>query len=1156
MDEEDWEELQQRAAGTIRLCLADEVMYHVMHLSSPDEIWRKLESQFISKSLTTKLYLKQRLYGLKMQDDHDLAQHVNVFNQIVSDLARLDVKIEDEDRAMILLCSLPPSYEHMVTTLTYGKETINVEEITAALLAHNQRKHNAGESSQADSLYVKGNRDRGRKPEKAGSEKRNSRSKSRDKKTIHCYKCKEAGHMKRDCPKIKMHDGSVRTLGSVRHIPDLKKNLISLGTLHKNGFIPKADENRETIRIVKGVLTVMKGNMTAGNIYRLLGSTVAGRVHSVESCDDTTKLWHMRLARLSERGMAELHKRNLLHGVKSCKLDFCKYCVLGKQTKVRFKTAKHTTQGILDYVHSDVWGPSTTSSLGGSRYYVTFIDDFSRKVWVYFLKQKSEVFEKFKLWKAEVENQTGRKIKCLRSDNGTEYTDSQFLQFCKEHGIQRHFTVRKTPQQNGVAERMNMSLNERARYCQGLAGKVAEEVWTGHDVSFDNLRIFGCPAYVHVPADERSKLDAKSKECIFLGYKKGVKGFKFWDPVAKKVVISRDVVFDEQSMLQQKQDTTVVDFEQFPVEKPETSQPTSGGSTTDDLQDYSLARDRENDKWMAAMVEEIESLNHNRTWELVPLPEGKKPIGCKWVYKKKPAVTEKVGEKFKARLVAKGFLQQKRVDYDEIFSPVEQIYMRQPEGFTQPGNEHLVCRLKKSLYGLKQSPRQWYKRFDSYMIKIGYNRCEYDCCVYVKSLDDGSFIFLLLYVDDLLIATKNMDDVIGLKTLLSQEFDMKDLGAAKKIFGMEICRDRDSRKLWLSQWGYVEKMLERFAMSSAKPVSTPLANHIKLLSEQCPKTDKEAKDMAKVSYSNAVGCLMYAMVCTRPDLAHVVSQVCKYMSKPGYVDSDYAGDLDNRRSTTGYVFTLGGGPICWKSTVQSVVALSTTEAEYMAAAEAAKEALWLTGLVKELGVQQGGVQLLCDNQSSIHLAKNQVYRARTKHIDVSYDRQVQALLGLVECFELLKKHGNPTHIEVSKGQDIRQGGDLLGMAHKYTSKEDRRWSEVSERSEHQLSLQRKSRCGVTNYVGWGCRGAAPAVIFGVLAAVNLHHIIFVLLLFMFMRFKASTLYLVGYGEADRTLNEVSNKVHNAYLKLFLKLKLGLGLHFHPTLKLIDPNIEA
>ncbi|KAE8686874.1 cytochrome P450 71A9-like [Hibiscus syriacus] len=958
-------------------------------------------------------------------------------------------------------------------------ETINVEEITAALLAHNQRKQNAGESSQADSLYVKGNRDRGWKTENAGSGKQNSRSKFRDKKTIHYYKCKEAGYMKRDCPKlkkktdekrddsskyvnvvdddnsdcsegdmlsisttqltdvwildsgcsyhitpnrewfltymsvnsgsvylgddrccnivgigevrIKMYDGSVRTLSGVRHIPDLKKNLISLGTLHKNGFIPKANEDRETIRIVKGALTVMKCKMTAGNIYRLLGSTVVGGVHSVESCDDTTKLWHMRLAHLSERGMAELHKRNLLHGVKSCKLDFCKYCVLGKQTKVRFKTVKHTTEGILDYVHSDVWGHSTTSSLGGSR-------------------------------------SLNERARCLQLNAE----------------LPKQFWVDAV---NMVCYLINRSP------MASLAEKVAEGVWTGHEVSFDHFRIFGCPAYVHVPADERSKLDAKSKECIFLGYKKGVKGFKFWDPVAKKIVISRDAVFDEQSMLQQKTVTTVVDFEQFLVEETETSQPTFGSSATDDLQDYSLTRDRvrqtnikplnrlgfedlvsfaltvssddpvtfhdvvtsqENNKWMAAMVEEMESLNHNRTWKLVPLPEGKNPIGCKWVYKKKPAVTEKEGEKFKARFVAKVFSQQKRVDYDEIFSPVvrntsirailalvaswdlhleqmdvktaflhgdleEQIYMRQPEGFTQPGNEHLVYRLKKSLYGLKQSPRQWYKRFDSYMITIGYNRYEYDCCVYVKSLDNGSFIFLLLYVDDMLITAKNMDDVIGLKTLLSQEFDMKDLGAAKKILGMEIYREKDSRKLWLSQRGYVEKMLERFAMSSTKPVSTPLENHFKLSSEQCLKADNEAEDMVKVSYSNAVGCLMYAMVCTRPDLAHAVSQVCKYMSKPG----------KQHWEAIKWIFrylkgTMGHG-IVFGSQQNNPLVVGYMDSDY-AAAEAVKEALWLTGLVKELGVQQGGVQLLCDNQSAIHLAKNQVYRARTKHIDVRFHK--------------------------------------------------------------------------------------------------------------------------------------------------------------------------
>jgi hypothetical protein len=165
----------------------------------------------------------------------------------------------------------------------------------------------------------------------------------------------------------------------------------------------------------------------------------------------------------------------------------------------------------------------------------------------------------------------------------------------------------------------------------------------------------------------------------------------------------------------------------------------------------------------------------------------------------------------------------------------EQVYMEQLEGFSQPGQEYLVCKLKKSLYGQKQSLGQWYKRFDFYMIRIGYKRCEYDCCVYVRSLDDDSFIFLLLYVDDMLIAAKSIVDVNKLKVLLNRKFDMKDLGAAKKILGMEIRRDRDAKRLWLSQVDNVKKVLERFSMENAKPVSTPLANHFRLSTSQFPK---------------------------------------------------------------------------------------------------------------------------------------------------------------------------------------------------------------------------------------------------------------------------------------------------------------------------------
>jgi hypothetical protein len=275
----------------------------------------------------------------------------------------------------------------------------------------------------------------------------------------------------------------------------------------------------------------------------------------------------------------------------------------------------------------------------------------------------------------------------------------------------------------------------------------------------------------------------------------------------------------------------------------------------------------------------------------------------------------------------------------------------------------------------------------------------------------------------MLIAAKDKTHIGEIKSQLKLEFDMKDMGVARKILGMEISRDRKEGKLWLSQENYVLKVLERFNMKEARPVSTPLAGHFKLSSEQCPKSPEEKEEMSRVPYASAVGSLMYAMVCTRPDLAHAVSLVSRFMSDPGkqhweavkwilrylrgtakvgllfqgleegepkvlqgYVDADYAGDLDQRRSITGYVFMVAGCIISWKAELQDTVALSTTEAEYMAAVEAAKEALWLQGLVDTFGVKQEEVKIHCDSQSAIHLAKDQRYHKRTKHIDIRYHK--------------------------------------------------------------------------------------------------------------------------------------------------------------------------
>ncbi|KAK8926176.1 hypothetical protein KSP39_PZI018366 [Platanthera zijinensis] len=691
--------------------------------------------------------------------------------------------------------------------------------------------------------------------------------------------------------RIKMFDGTVRTLTDVRYVPDLRKSLISLGTLEAAGYSYTGDGGY--LKVKKGALVVMKGER-CGTLYRLIGSTITGDAAvSTTSDEDSSLLWHARLGHMNEIGLLELHKKGLLKGIKTCKLDFCETCVLGKQCKVKFVTSSKRSKQVLEYIHSDVWGPAPEPSLGETRYFVTFIDDLSRKVWIYFLKHKSEVFEKFKIWKTKVEKQTGKKVKYLRSDNGGEYTSTEFQNYCNQEGITRHLTIPGTPQQNGVVERMNRTLLERARCMRLFADlpkscylvnrspsmsldlKSPQEVWSGTSVGYSDIHIFGCPVYTLMQDSERIKLNAKSRRCIYLGQKAGTKGFKLWNPETKKVEVKRDVIFDEASMLKKSKSYTR-EAERTPVspmqveleesDKVDDHDDSSDSEDTDvaqptDAEPYTIARgkarrevrlplrlldtvayafqvissypssyrevveSRDCSQWKAAMVEEMDSLQKNQTWDLVNLPKGAKAIRSKWVFRKKESTSGKDQWRYKARFVAKGFVQKRGVDFDEIFSPVvkhcsirmllaiaamwdmeleqmdvktaflhgsldEEIYILQPDGFVRPGDEKKVCKLKRSLYGLKQAPRMWNKRFSTFMTSHGYSRSQYDSCVYYRFLANGDILILMLYVDDMLIACKSAREIQVLKQTLHAEFEMKDLGHAQKILRMEIKRDR------------------------------------------------------------------------------------------------------------------------------------------------------------------------------------------------------------------------------------------------------------------------------------------------------------------------------------------------------------------------------
>jgi hypothetical protein len=296
----------------------------------------------------------------------------------------------------------------------------------------------------------------------------------------------------------------------------------------------------------------------------------------------------------------------------------------------------------------------------------------------------------------------------------------------------------------------------------------------------------------------------------------------------------------------------------------------------------------------------------------------------------------------------------------------------------------------------------WYQKIDTYVLGLGFTRSKEDHCVYFKLIGDH-LIYLVLYVYDMLLIGNNKEIIEDVKTQLSSKFDMKDLGASNFSLVMEIKRDWKKMKLWLNQRKYVETILQRFNMQECKPVKVPILVGVNLSMDQCPKTQEEEEDMSHFPYASAVDNLMYAMVCTTLEIAHAVGFLSRYMSKPqkehwtivkrvfrylcgtasygfcykgrsildrvvdihGFVDVDWGRDLDRRRSTSGYVFNLFRGAISWMSKRHAVVALSTTEAEYMVATHASKEAIWLQRLCLGIVLVQQPVRIDCDSQSAI-----------------------------------------------------------------------------------------------------------------------------------------------------------------------------------------------
>ncbi|GJY56246.1 retrovirus-related pol polyprotein from transposon TNT 1-94 [Tanacetum coccineum] len=618
--------------------------------------------------------------------------------------------------------------------------------------------------------------------------------------------------------------------------------------------------------------------------------------------------------------------------------------------------------GLLGIIHIDVCGPLRHVSRQGASYFITFTDDYSRYGYVYLLKHKHEVFETFKVFKNEVENQLEKIIKALRSDRGGEYISQEFKNYLKACGIVQHLTPPYTPQHNGVSERRNYTLLDMVRSMMNLT-TLPLSSW---DYALDSAtRILnmvsakkGCEALMK--RDTTDKLQQRSVKCIFIGYPKETMGYYFYFSRENKIVVARYAEFFEKSLITQEVSGRAIDLEEIQDEDTSPSEITSKipievegfeppqeevilihrserthqapnrlclnveadehilGELNEPTSYKADMLDPESDKWLDAMNAEMQPMIDNMVWVLVDLPPNCMTIGTN------------------------GYTQLYRVDYEETFSPVADI------------------------------------RAIRILISIA---AFYDYEIWQM---DVKIAFLNGYLDEDIYMVQH-----------------EDLGKAAFILGIKIYRDRSKRLIGLSQSAYMDKILKRYKKNNSKRGHIPMQERLDLNNTQGASTLEEVKHMQNVPYTSAVGSIintkdMFLVFGGNPEAELRVDCYC---------DVGFETDRDDIKSQTRYVFVLNGGALDWKSSKQSTTAMSAIEAEYIAALEGAMEAVGIRKFISGLGIVptiNKPIKMFCDNSAALLIANEPRVQNSARH----YHRLYHYVRECIELGEinLLKVH--------------------------------------------------------------------------------------------------------------------------------------------------------
>jgi len=928
-------------------------------------------------------------------------------------------------------------------------------------------------------------------------------------------------------------------LDNVSYVPELSKNLMSVNAITQNGGKVLFTKNK--VEVIKDNNVVLEGNKNIQGLYevKLDIENTDSKTNEVDLCtndsievsldtkpDSLVMNWHRKLGHINFNSLRKL--TNMSVGLPNNELnhsesEFCTVCVKAKQVRNPFNSNRDRATKPLHIIHTDIVGPVEPLTYDNKKYVLTVVDDYTHFCKVYLLKSKSEAFQNLKEYVNEAEAFFNMKAAKLRLDNGGEFISMEMKQWCKNKGIVLDYTVPHTPQLNGTAERMNRTLFEKARalifdsnlpktmwgeailtsaYLLNRSPTVTinttpAEKWYGKTPDLSKLQIFGSICYAKILGPKK-KLDSRTKEAIFVGY--SLNSYRLWDPINKKIFVSRDVVFSKEIQTSQTKkqinkeipdrysssdedietpdnlsdmidadSQNQADSQEPPDDDSELglrqnsnrpNETNNVGNDTITEQKYNL-RERskikrpnryddngqailtfrecmssdDKEKWKMAIDHEKESLNKNNTWEIVDEKQalGKEILTSRWVFKIKDDGT------YKARLVVRGCQQAKEsLDFKDTFSPVvessslrvllsiaakenlhiqtfdvktaflygeleNEIYMRIPEGFDDEGK---ICRLNKALYGLKQAPSQWNKRLTLFLRKEGLIQLKSDQCIFKNNEND---LYLAIHVDDGILMAKDPDKLESLQEKLKENFEMTSSKIPTNYLGMEIVRNE--KGIFVTQKKYAEQVLANFNMTDCKQVTTPIVPEDKNMS------DGNTTDFP---YREAIGSLLYMTNKTRPDMAFAVNYESRFLDKPtkkdiqnikrtlrylkgtqdmgiffpssqsndlkieAFSDSDYAGDVKDRKSTSGYVLMFGGAPVIWNSRKQPIIALSTAEAEYISAADCCKEIKYVQTLISELTNKSVKITLNVDNQSAIKLIKSGQMNRKSKHIDIRY----------------------------------------------------------------------------------------------------------------------------------------------------------------------------